>query len=212
MTICKGLIAGAALLLLWQGSRAQDFEQRMLESLSAHRTPGMTHFMQGVSNTTSTISIAIPAGIFAVGALRHDCTIKYKGFYIAETIGISTALELALKYTINRPRPSDHDPLIIPASDNGGPSFPSGHVSDAFATATSLSLAYPKWYVIAPSFLWAATVGYSRMYLGVHYPSDVLGGAIVGAGSAWLSCKLNHWLFPTAVEKWGKRNKSGAGE
>ena len=196
-------IAGALLLLLGHGSRAQNFEQRMLESLSAHRTPGMTHFMQGVSNTTSYISVAVPIGIFAAGAVRHDCHTKYKGFYIAETIGVSTALELALKYTTNRPRPSDRDPLIIPASDNGGPSFPSGHVSEAFATATSLSIVYPKWYFVAPAFLWAATVGYSRMYLGVHYPSDVLGGAIVGAGSAWLSCRLNRWLFPGA-EKWRK--------
>ena len=200
MTIFKKLLSGFLLLLICQGSRAQNFEQRILESLSAHRQPGMTHFMQGVSNTTSAVSIAIPAGIFVAGAIRHDGDMKYKGFYIAETIGVSTVLELALKYTIRRPRPSTRDPLIIPAGDNGGPSFPSGHTSEAFATATALSIVYPKWYIIAPSFLWAATVGYSRLYLCVHYPSDVLGGAIVGAGSAWLSYKLNRWLFPITAK------------
>jgi membrane-associated phospholipid phosphatase len=51
----------------------------------------------------------------------------------------------------------------------------------AFALATSLSLSYPKCYIIVPSFAWASSVGYSRMDLGVHYPSDVLAGAIVGA-------------------------------
>ncbi|HEU4788615.1 MAG TPA: phosphatase PAP2 family protein, partial [Flavobacterium sp.] len=49
-------------------------------------------------------------------------------------------------------------------------------------------------YVIAPSFLWAGAVGYSRMYLGVHYPTDVLAGAIVGSGSAFLCYKLNKWI------------------
>jgi membrane-associated phospholipid phosphatase len=76
----------------------------------------------------------------------------------------------------------------------GSPSFPSGHTSDAFATATSLSIAFPKWYVIAPSFLWACSVGYSRMDLGVHYPSDVMAGAIIGAGSAYLCYKANRWI------------------
>jgi membrane-associated phospholipid phosphatase len=72
--------------------------------------------------------------------------------------------------------------------------MPSGHTSTAFATATSLSMAYPKWYVIIPSYAWASSVGYSRMHLGVHYPSDVFIGAIVGSGSAFLTHKANQWL------------------
>jgi len=191
----KKLFCGNAFLLLFCGARAQDFELKWLEHLSAHRTPGMTHFMQGVSDSYSYIGVAIPAGLFIAGVAGHDADMKYKAFYIAESMGVATALALSMKYIINRPRPSVRDPLIIPASDHGSPSFPSGHVSLAFAAATSLSIAYPKWYIIAPSFLWAGTVGYSRLYLGVHYPSDVLGGAIVGAGSTWLSYKLNQWLF-----------------
>lgn len=89
-----------------------------------------------------------------------------------------------MKYGFNRKRPFVTYPdLITKKSEAGSPSFPSGHTSQAFATATSLSLAYPKWYVIAPSLLWAGAVGYSRMELGVHYPSDVLVGALIGIGS-----------------------------
>ena len=88
-----------------------------------------------------------------------------------------------------RNRLSDHEADIVKKTDGGGPSFPSGHTSGAFATATILSLEYPKWYVIVPSYLWAGTVGYSRLHLGVHYPTDVLGAMVVGAGSAYLSYK-----------------------
>jgi undecaprenyl-diphosphatase len=183
------------LVLTVRSAVSQTFEQHVLQHLTRHRTPGMTSFMQGVSNTTTLVSLGVPAGLFIGGAIGQDEEMRKKSLYVFETIGVSTAITLALKYTINRPRPSTQDSLIIPASDQGSPSFPSGHTSEAFAMATSLSLAYPKWYVIAPSFLWAGTVGFSRMYLGVHYPSDVLAGAIVGAGSAFLTRKINQWLF-----------------
>ena len=65
-------------------------------------------------------------------------------------------------------------------------SFPSGHTSSAFVIATSLSASFPEWYVIAPSYAWATAVGVSRMYLGVHYPSDVLIGAGLGTATALL--------------------------
>ena len=73
--------------------------------------------------------------------------------------------------------------------------MPSGHTSGAFATATALSLKYPEWYVIVPSYLWASSVGLSRMHLGLHYPTDVLAGAVLGAGSAYLTYKVNEWLW-----------------
>ena len=86
-------------------------------------------------------------------------------------------------------------PDIFKKAKAGSPSFPSGHTSSAFATATSLSLAYPEWYVIVPSFAYAGTVAYSRMHLGVHYPSDVAAGALIGAGCAYLTFKVNKALL-----------------
>ena len=53
-----------------------------------------------------------------------------------------------------------------------------------------MSIQYKKWYIVAPAFLWASSVGYSRLYLGEHYPTDVFAGATIGIASAY----LNEWL------------------
>ena len=100
-----------------------------------------------------------------------------------------------MKYLVDRERPYDKYPdRVHPYSHESSPSFPSGHTATAFALATSLSVKYPKWYVIAPSALWACSVGVSRMNEGVHYPSDVLTGAAIGAGCAVANIYINRWL------------------
>ncbi|MBI1780341.1 MAG: phosphatase PAP2 family protein [Sphingobacteriales bacterium] len=154
----------------------------------------MTTIYKDISKTTSLVSVGLPVGLFATGLATHNADMKKKAIYLGETFLVNTAITTILKNTIKRERPSVKDPSIIPLDAAGSYSFPSGHTSDAFATATSLSIAYPKWYVIAPLFLWASSVGYSRMYLGVHYPSDVVAGAIVGAGSAFLTKRINDWI------------------
>ena len=182
-------------LFCWQEAGAQNAEQRFLEHLTSNRSAGMTSFMQGVSNSTTVVSLAMPAGMWVVSVCEHDPVGRQKSLYVLETMAVGGGFALVLKYIVNRPRPSARDSLIIPLSDMGSPSFPSGHSSLAFSSAMAMSLACPKWYVIVPSFLWAGTVGFSRMYLGVHYPTDVLAGALIGTGSALLCRRVNQWLF-----------------
>jgi len=91
--------------------------------------------------------------------------------------------------------------IRILRSLNSSQTLPSGHTSSAFTTAISLSLAYPKWYIIVPTYTWAGTVAFSRMDLGVHYPSDGLIGALVGAGTAWLCYEVNKKLNKNSRKK-----------
>ena len=100
-----------------------------------------------------------------------------------------------LKNLVARTRPCDVNTAIqLLISHPTDYSFPSGHTAAAFSLATSLSIRYPKWYVIAPSAFWACSVGFSRMNEGVHYPSDVAAGAVIGAGCAVANIYVNRWL------------------
>jgi undecaprenyl-diphosphatase len=167
----------------------------VLVNLKDSRSPGATTVMRGISDYTQEISFLIPATVAAVGLIDNNKTTLKKSLYLAESAAAATFISYGMKYSFKRSRPYMKIPELSADGSANSPSFPSGHTSVAFASATSLYLAYPKWYVAVPAFTYAASVGYSRMYLGVHYPSDVLAGAVIGAGSAWLMYKANKWLF-----------------
>lgn len=169
---------------------SQNKDIEWLRQINLARNKKMDPFFKGISNSITPIIIAAPLSVLGVGLIKKDSTLTRNGLVMMGAFCLNSALTLGLKYGVNRPRPFITYPEIEKLSGAGSYSFPSGHASSAFAAATSLSLAFPKWYVITPSFIWAGAVGYSRMHLGVHYPSDVAAGAMIGTGSAILC----HWL------------------
>ncbi len=86
-----------------------------------------------------------------------------------------------VKAAVGEKRPTEPDALVtIPHSH----SFPSGHTATAFAGAMMLSYLVPR---AAPAFfVLAAAIAYSRLYVGVHFPLDVVGGAVIGLATALL--------------------------
>jgi membrane-associated phospholipid phosphatase len=174
---------------------SQNLDIRILRAINSPEDLPSDDFFRFISNSDIYFIAGVPAGMAATGLIRDDKSLlRNAGVCVVASI-VSSGMTNLLKYTINRDRPFVTYPDIKKKSDAGSPSFPSGHTSGAFATATSLSLSYPKWYIIAPSFAYASLVGYSRMHLGVHYPSDVLAGAAIGAGSAWLTHEINKKLL-----------------
>jgi len=177
---------------------SQNVDIDILRSLNPENPQAA--FWKGVSSSYLWVSGTATFGTLAYGLIKKDTQMQHNAAETILALGIDVVATEVLKRVVNRTRPQyDYPNDVYVISTTQGQSFPSGHTSVAFATATSFSLQYKKWYVVVPAYLWAGCVGYSRMYLGKHYPSDVLGGALVGAGSSLLS----HWLN----KKYFRKNK-----
>lgn len=97
---------------------------------------------------------------------------------------------LLLKNLVARVRPYDTYSVLIPLiARQTDYSFPSGHACASFASAIVYLKMLPARYGI-PLVVLASMIAFSRLYVGVHYPTDVLGGVIVGVFSGWLICRL----------------------
>jgi undecaprenyl-diphosphatase len=113
---------------------------------------------------------------------------------------VAIGLSLALRQLIGRDRP----PLVYPepkplVSVPGSGAFPSGHATTAFACATVIAWASPR--LAVPAFVLAAAIAWSRVYVGVHWPLDVLGGAALGVliATALLRLAADRRLLPRAT-------------
>jgi membrane-associated phospholipid phosphatase len=165
-------------------SAVQQFDDRIMIDVENQRTPAQTDIALLLSDTYRYGNIGIPAGLFIGGVLGHSEAVRQNSLFIASSTAVSFGLDFLIKHCVKRRRPFIQNLNITPVYRAGGTSFPSGHASSTFATATSLAIAYPKWYIVVPAFMWAGSVSYSRVYLGVHYPTDVVAGDLLGAGSA----------------------------
>jgi len=181
-------------LILFSALRfySQNLDYKVLKALNQTDMPCWDKTMKGVSFSVYPAMPVSVVGIWTQGYINKDELMMRNGYKSAVSIALAVGLTTGLKYAVNRTRPFTEYPNDIIKRDHAGPySFPSGHTTAAFATATAVSLSYKKWYVTVPAYTYASLVGYSRMRLGMHYGTDVLGGMIIGIGSGLLTWQLD---------------------
>lgn len=177
---------------------AQTQEVNMLQKVYNWDSPSMIQFSRVISYSGDVIPYALPVVMAAYGYWGKDKYMLQAGLTIAASGILSAADTYLMKELIARPRPFDAYPELFTARmQESSYSFPSGHTTHAFNVATALVLEYPKWYIAVPSYLWATAVGFSRMNLGVHYPSDVAAGMVWGVANAFATYYIKKAIFPT---------------
>jgi undecaprenyl-diphosphatase len=167
-----------------------------------------------VSVTNSSVvpvSVALPIGLYAYARIDDNAYDENTSVLLFLSEALNLGITHGMKVLVKRPRPYrslDHVQLSETSSVGGSYSFPSGHSSSSFTIATLLTLRYPdEPVIIAGSYLYATVTSLGRMYWGVHYPSDVLCGMLIGAGSAALIYSLRDEIIPAKDKLFNQSSK-----
>jgi undecaprenyl-diphosphatase len=149
-----------------------------------------------ITNFGSVIAWAVVCGLLFLFGGEKGKKVALLGL---AALFISNVAVYLLKFVIAEPRPF----LTLPNVDllvyeNEIYSFPSGHTASSFAAAVVIGLSYKlnlknrNYRLIYPLLAFAAVIGFSRIYVGVHYPLDVIFGAVVGILSGLLILKMGN--------------------
>ena len=176
-------------------------ELKILDWLQTIRTPigdALMCFITSLGNVGA-IWIVLAVVLIAIPKTRKS------GIIVAAALIIDAALcSGILKNVFCRIRPFDVNTAVqVLITKPRDFSFPLGHTSASFAAATALYLAKER-KLFATTLVLACLIAFSRMYLYVHYPTDVLAGALLGAGLGLLACRLTD----AAWARWGKQTQN----
>ena len=178
-----------------------SIDDRLVIWMATHRFAPLNGFFVALGTVEKLGAIWVLCALALGFALRLGLL---QTVVLAVATGVATlaadTVSFGVKDLVHRTRPFDAHPAIHPLYVVHSSSFPAGHAATAFAGAVLLSCVAAR---LAPLFLGLAVViGFSRVYDGVHYPTDVLAGAAIGAlvgGAAFVGLRLLERRFPAVV-------------
>ncbi len=190
-----------------------NFDEQLLVDINAwgnDTLPTLDFTMTAFTHSIYATTIVVPGGLYALGwgtDDQHMAATGMNAMLSQITAGLTT---MTVKAIVRRNRPyATLRGVRIPTGREIGTSFPSGHSGIAWALSTSLMIGYPKWYVIVPAAIYATSVSLSRPFVGVHYPSDILVGATIGAGAAFLIKALEPAITKTFPSLFPEKKSTG---
>lgn len=175
-----------------------NFDIRLFRKINNSQTPFKTKVFNTFDNSMVPVALMLPTSLFIYSRVKKNTFDENSAYLLTASEFTNLALTFGIKIFIKRERPLNSLSYV---NTKGMPfldvySFPSGHTSTTFAMATTFALRYPKYpQVYAPMYLWGLITAYGRPYFGLHYPSDLLAGAIIGSGSSILIYSLRKELF-----------------
>lgn len=157
------------------------YDEAILYAVNSHSTPFLDTAMRIVTDFGSVgVAIAVAIGAVIYMIKRHT----YRALFLLVGVGGAGLLSVLLKLLFERPRPELWERLVVEMSF----AFPSGHAMASSALAFSAIALFWKtrhrWWVVAGASVYMLVIAYSRLYLGVHYPTDILGGWLISG--AWI--------------------------
>ncbi len=162
----------------------EDLDRQLLLIINSFHSPFFDTFMMAVSRTAIWIPLYLLIIVALVFKFRKKAVIYIA--FILLLIALADQISVHLfKELVQRYRPSHNLELqnslhLVNGYKGGLYGFVSSHSANMFALVTYLSYCFKNKLITILLFLWACLVVYSRMYLGVHYPLDILGGGILG--------------------------------
>jgi undecaprenyl-diphosphatase len=184
-----------------------SLDVRLFRSINDARSRTATAVFNITDYSVWPVLIATPLTLMGTGIGTGDEETFESGMLLSAAEGLAYGVRGALKIAFKRPRPYEElQNVSVGHLETSDPySFPSGHTTGVFTMAMLLSLRYPKPAVMVPAIAYAGIVAYGRIYYGLHYPSDIAGGILVGAGSAMLAYMYRDELMQLSKSILGKR-------
>lgn len=170
------------------------YDEAILRAVNSLESPTLDLAMVGLTQLGGVIGVVVlTVGFATLLWIRHHCQ---KAIILVTGVGGAALLNILLKTVFQRDRPELWERIVTENSF----SFPSGHAMASSALALSLFVIFWhtkwRWLIIILTSLYVAIIAISRLYLGVHYPTDILAGWMVSAawvGSIVLAVNYRKW-------------------